>query len=459
MNNEALDKTEASLPDSEEDDGEEYDLNVSYNPKEMKSFFEDNNEVYDFEIRRPTQLGRKDKNYTINSNLLNSEYNNLRLQQDASGYNKAFVDMIINGNFRIKYIPALANRETAEQYCQKKLNPDGQPIYRVLPPNAKDAYGNLITDLNGDFIDEIVIVNRSGVPVIVNGYQLVKADPYKKLWKSKFHTKKSRKENPFNKWLAEEFGKTIDNIDWENAKYNITNKDRTKEMKYAMKLYGEQGLPKPKISKSFNPKGVFARKFGEVWRNFWAQKSLANNKVIKKFVPYINFSSLMYFLCVDQYIIDEKKQIIKTYKQFIEWKKNYKEAYNKMAAKHLQNFVNATDKAIFRNIDNVFTFIIPNIKNGGYYNHLEEILKDYNVEWEANNLYTDTIKNLKETVVENINEYVESLAKGYIRYKNEYKKARQARRDNAKAYNVLPKPDKDGNPIYREPPKYDDDDY
>lgn len=458
MSKEALDKTEV-LP-SDEDEEEEEDLNISYNPKEIKSFFKDDNDEYNFESRKPVQLGRKNKNYTINSTLLNSEYNNLRLQQDASGYNKAFVDMIINGNFRIKYIPALANRETAEQYCQKKLNPDGQPIYRVLPPNAKDAYGNLITDLNGDFIDEIVIVNRSGVPVIVNGYQLVKADPYKKIWKAKFHSKTSRKNNPFNKWLAEEFGKTTANIDWENAKYNITNESRTDEMKYAMKLYGDQGLPKPKISKSFNPKGVFARKFGEVWRNFWNQESLKTNKVIKKFVPYINFSSLMYFLFVDRNIINERQTIIKTYKQFIEWKKNYKEAYNKMAAKNLQKFVNASDKVIFKNIANVFTYIIPNIKNGGDYNSFEEMLEDYNVEWEANNLYTDVIKNLKATVVENINAYVESAAEGYIRYKNEYKKARQTRRDNAKSYDILLKEGKDGQPIYREPPKYDsDDDY
>lgn len=449
MSNEELDNTEVS-PEEEE---EEEDLNISYNPKQTKSFFNDDNEEYDFEIRKPFQLGRKDKNYTINSVLLNSEYNNLRLQQDASGYNKAFVDMIINGNFRIKYISALANRETAEQYCQKKLNPDGQPIYRVLPPNAKDAYGNLITDLNGDFIDEIVIVNRSGVPVIVNGYQLVKADPYKKIWKAKFHSKTLRKNNPFNKWLAEEFGKTTANIDWENAKYNITDESRTNEMKYAMKLYGDQGLPKPKISKSFNPKGVFARKFGEVWRNFWNQESLKTNKVIKKFVPYINFSSLMYFLFVDKNIIDKRQQYIKTYKQFIEWKKNYKEAYNKMAAKNLQKFVNASDKVIFKNIANVFTYIIPNSKNGGDYNSFEEMLEDYNVKWEADNLYTDVIKNLKETVVENINTYVESSAKGYIRYKNEYKKARQTRRANAKSYDILLKEGKDGQTIYREPPK------
>lgn len=457
MSNE-LDTTE--IAPEEEEEGE--DLNISYNPSQMKSAFDDDGEEFNFEIRKPVQFGRKNKNYTINSTLLNSEYNNLRLQQDASGYNKAFVDMIINGNFRIKYIPALANRETAKQYCQKKLNPDGQPIYRVLPPNAKDAYGTPITDLNGDFIDEIVIVNRSGVPVIVNGYQLVKADPYKKLWKAKFDSKQKRKDNPFNKWLANEFGKTIANIDWENAKYDITDESRTKEMKYAMKLYGDQGLPKPKISKSFNPKGVFSRKFGEVWQNFWAQPSLKRNQVIKKLVPYINFSSLMYFLFVDQDIITHQKQTIKTYKQFIEWKKNYKEAYNKMAAINLQKFVNANDKTIFKNINNVFTYIITD-EEGNAYNNFEDILNAYNVEWEAD-LYAnvdvdvDEIKELKKRVVQNINEYVEAYAKGYIRHKEEYKKARQRRRDNAKEYNVLLKEDKEGKPIYRVPPNYNSDD-
>ena len=53
-----------------------------------------------------------------------------------------------------------------------------------------------------------------GFPIIVNGYKLVRASPYKKVYLSTHQTKESRKREPFNEWVENQMGKmTIDQID------------------------------------------------------------------------------------------------------------------------------------------------------------------------------------------------------------------------------------------------------
>ena len=80
--------------------------------------------------------------------------------KSISKFREMLIDMIINGNYRIKYIPNAAARDTAEIYCENSVDENGKPRYRLIPTNAKDPLGNDITDLNGDGVDDIVIVDK-----------------------------------------------------------------------------------------------------------------------------------------------------------------------------------------------------------------------------------------------------------------------------------------------------------
>ncbi|KAK8877908.1 hypothetical protein M9Y10_004671 [Tritrichomonas musculus] len=105
---------------------------------------------------------------------------------DISKYRSALFDILINGNYRIKFSPKCATRDGAEAYCKKRFDKNGYLLYRLIPArrDTKDPLGNSICDLNGDRVEDIVIVDTRGKPVIINGFRLIKADPYKKLWQT-----------------------------------------------------------------------------------------------------------------------------------------------------------------------------------------------------------------------------------------------------------------------------------
>ena len=143
------------------------------------------------------QLNEANKNYDIIKQAL-EDFKIPKLSRDVNTYRRYFLDIIINGNFRVKYIPSCASRESAENYCRKRLDEDGVPSYRLLPAKQSDPKGVAITDINGDKVDDIVIVDRMGFPIIVNGYKLVRASPYKKVYLSThqyIHPKKTENVN------------------------------------------------------------------------------------------------------------------------------------------------------------------------------------------------------------------------------------------------------------------------
>ena len=215
-----------------------------------------------------------------------------KLSRDINSYRRYFLDIIINGNFRVKYIPSCASRESAENYCRKRLDEDGTPSYRLLPPNAADPNHVAITDINGDKVDDVVIVDRMGFPIIVNGYKLVRASPYKKVYLSTHQTKESRKAEPFNEWVEKQMGKmTIDQIDELENKIDWRSGKRldiapSETMQKYIDHYTDIGLGKPRVKKTITPNGLFATAFSRVWKYFW---NYTNFKALKKLTSFINF--------------------------------------------------------------------------------------------------------------------------------------------------------------------------
>ena len=239
---------------------------------------------------KQTRSNRVDRTYNKVSN--NIEYfgvDDIRNKIDTSAYRKNFLDMIINGNLRVKFIPNAATRDTAKKYVLTHLDDNGVPLYRLLPTNATDPFLNQITDLNGDQVDDIVLVDKKGIPVIVNGYKLVAASPYKKIWAAHYNTKQARKDNPFNKWLYSMFNKNLNKVNWEEGHWNI---EANEQMKEAIKTYKSKGLPTPRISSRLTPNSYWSSIFSNLWKAFWIR--FPDLEPLKKLVKYITVSNIVF---------------------------------------------------------------------------------------------------------------------------------------------------------------------
>ena len=256
-------------------------------------------------------------------NLVNETEGNI------SFYNNHLLDIIINGNYRIKYIPNAAARDTAQEYAHNHVDENGVPRYRLLPPNAKDPIGNPITDLNGDRVEDVVLVDKRGIPRIINGYKLVRASPYKKVWLSTVN-KAKRKEKPFNTWLAEQFNKDINDVNWRKGEYNI---NANEDMKEYRKHYSSLGLGKPRISKRLSPQSYWSSVFSYIWKFFWIIE-YPQYKIVTKLLNYLSISNAMYVILID---IGAKRDLEKSskykgkilnYPAWLNYKREHKADYN-----------------------------------------------------------------------------------------------------------------------------------
>ena len=271
---------------------------------------------------------REDRDAPTVLENIDRDFTNLNIQSPAKSstyYKQNFLDLIINGNYRIKYIPAASTRDQATIYCHTHLDQDGKPKYRLLPTNAMDPNGEAITDLNGDKIDDIVLVDKKGVPQIINGYKLVFASPYKKVWKTVVKSAEERKAKPFNVWLNEQFNKSKDSVDWEKGEY-IINPNETIQ-KYTEFYHNELGLGKPKVSKRLSPSSYWSSYFAKVWKVFW--QLFPQFKPLTRIISYLSVSNVLFCIYFDNNV---KKEIEKggqpmNYIQWLAWKKINKSNY------------------------------------------------------------------------------------------------------------------------------------
>ncbi len=293
-------------------------------------------------------LGRRNgKNYENVKGRL-GEFGNLSLAGDSTAFKKNFLDMIINGNFRVKYIPLAAARDTAKEYCLNHLDENGVPNYRLLPPNSYDPLGNEITDLNGDQVDDIILVDKRGIPAIVNGYKLVHASPYKKVWKTICNSKAKRKATPFNVWLKQQFDKNINKVDWNTGEYQLTKSNQLLALE---KAYGGSGLGKAHISKRLSPNSYWASLFSHIWNTFWDQKKFYNWLELKKLTNFLAVCNTIYIYYFDlpmKNAIEKNKFDSKSlsYPAWSNWKRTHKQDYMKAVGPNIDKWVKIIAKIV-----------------------------------------------------------------------------------------------------------------
>ncbi len=413
-------------------------------------------------LNRGISAKRAGKDYSRVKSSVDAFQNlNISKQIDTGKFKKTFLDLIINGNYRIKYIPGASTRDLAEEYCKKHLDPDGVPLYRLLPVNATDPLGNPITDLNGDQVDDIVLVNKKGIPSIVNGYKLVYASPYKKVWQSTFTSKEARLATPFNAWMNEMFQKSIDNVNWDEGKYILTPNENIQRLTAA---YTNVGLPKPRVSKRLTPNSFWASIFSHVWADFWNHKPKL--EPLKKLFKYLQVANAIYIAVCDTAVKEQIEQTVfkgtqMKYDEWVMYKKGHMKEYNTIAAPILtelnravldfidpktnQRKKNPVQNPEDNTLDKNYMTLLYDLELiifavGLEYNPKTDMEKILVV---CNNVLTKPKKvpAVRENISKRIDNYIENYLyganSGYIQMKEEHKTTKSAREAAAGRYNVL----------------------
>ena len=372
---------------------------------------------------------------------------------DISTYRNNLWDILINGNYRVKFSPKCATRKGATEYCSKKFDENGYPLYRLLPVNSKDYFGNNICDLNGDRVDDVVIVDKRGNPIIVNGYKLLKASPYKKLWNEE------RANNPdiepFNIWMQKKLELTrtwdYDEKTWKSGQLEFDiDKIQDKNMKKAYRKYNELGLGKPHVSKRITARGLWASIFNKIWE--LALDSLFKSEDFSFVVPLKKIFNYMK-VCNAVFMTEYEIQIMQKHDCDGKWMKwvNYKSTHSKEVNAELGMLIqndytenlaesipiggsiaqnlNLDSGRLFNIVGTTIYFIQKGLgynerqnDNGETINNIEA-LKEIATNMESNVYTKKDIDNYKEVFKYNIDVELSSfVGSNYLDYKNKIKK-------------------------------------
>ena len=342
------------------------------------------------------------------------------------------------------------------------MDKDGTPKYRLLGTNARDPLHNRITDLNGDQVDDIVLVDKRGVPAIVNGYKLVLASPYKKVWKTTHATREDRLREPFNEWLAKQFSKSIDSVNWREGKYVLSE---TQDMQKLTSVYGKKGLPKPRISKRLTPNGYWASAFSHVWRLFWNSDAYSDPVIqtLKRATNYLTVANTIFIYYFDQpmkYSVEQSQEFggkFLTYAQWATWRRVNKDKYNGSLGPAVVKFVKETIGTAVNletgdlieedggkwhpKLQQLIGFIETIIFDWGFGMALQDGMKRTRnqpapFEDLANDMYAGQLQDIKKDWSQMVSVHIQNIIyqpkSGYMKYKAEAEVAKNKRRDEAK---------------------------
>ena len=446
-------------------------------PKRLESLYEDSDSADDdfinqirserdntmldkpFRSKKRSKNGVRDgKNMdVVGKNIKNSyEFTNKTRDSNLPKYKNDLFDMLVNGNYRIKFSPKCATRTGAAEYCKSKFDNEGYPLYRLLPPNgAKDLFGNSICDLNGDQVDDIIIVNTKGEPSIINGYKLVRASPYKKHWQE------LRAQDPkiasFNLWLQEQFDATrtwnYDENQWKAGKFELKVPEKMEE---AYNGYVRKGLGKPRVSTRITARGLWSSIFSKLWK--WIVGDIIDDHPSCNGIqPVINYMKVCNAVFIILYEIPAMKSHgIDSWVRWLGYKSQNSKEVNAEIGSKLQNDYNTDMKnyvtiedGIKNEVDideNTVIFIIYHtahdiivdhglkLDNNTYdaWSKVAAAIKNKTISKAALQKYCDVFK-------DNIDVFLNTQVDDYLKYKNSSKAETDGFKSGADNYIHFPK--------------------
>ena len=246
----------------------------------------------------------------------------------------SLINIVLNHKAELQKIPALASLKVASPWA------------------AKRGFTAKEVDLNNDAIKEVVVYNKAGQPIIVNGYK-PHANDYavRRAYYENNSTPESRIGNPMKEWARDYFYevKVDPNRPWKN----IVKK---KEPYYVAKSAGYKVGYKPK--KEITPFSMFSKLITPFVKAFFDAEGYnvsyydeevsvatcagllggntgpANGQLVRKIISPISFARALFIMIVERFMFymimykdnvkRDRTDIRYTYDYWKQFKKNHK---------------------------------------------------------------------------------------------------------------------------------------
>ena len=193
-------------------------------------------------------------------------------------------------------------------------------------------------DLDGDGTQEVVMYNRAGKPVVVNGYKLRASDyPQRRAYWAEHPEIEDRIGEPYGDWVRDKVYEVHDdpNNAWKRSVRLSTKGQQLKDWGYRVPT-----APRKRDS----PYSIFCKLVKNFVNDYLSsddpadfKKSMGENvgdenvKFIKKIASPISMYRMMYLKLIERpyFFLLYEKGTVKTYKQFKEYQKTHKMAFYK----------------------------------------------------------------------------------------------------------------------------------
>ena len=235
-----------------------------------------------------------------------------------TGFNQSaydsLVNLVLNHKMELKKMPSLMTEEGAAKYANNTRDASGKPLYRLKT-----------NDINGDGENDIILYNRAGKPVIVNGYKAKPSDfgainAFRQLYPNEVLRKQV---GGMDGWVKSKYGFKSGEYAWDD--HTVANESVPEfEM---LSDRGYRKIPKPQTKKSFNT--IFASVIKNAVKDFWNAFAATNNysPEISKLVSPLTLYRILFMLTQEAPLM--QKLGVSSYSEFKEKLKGRKSLVDK----------------------------------------------------------------------------------------------------------------------------------